>query len=150
MSQPFDPPNPLFRERVLRKLEGQEFMRHIGFEITRIDAGEVEGEMELRQVHLQQFGRLHGGVVTTLADIVAGFAAYTLAPESKDVVTGEIKVSYLRAGKGTHVRAVGKVLKPGRTLCFVESEVYAGSPGNWELIAKASTSMVNIDRVLDY
>jgi uncharacterized protein (TIGR00369 family) len=150
MSSEFTPPNPAFRERVTLKLEGQEFMRHIGFEITRIDAGEVEGQMALQQIHLQQFGRLHGGVVTTLADIVAGFAAYTMAPASKDVVTGEIKVSYLRAGKGSHVRAVGKVLKPGRTVCFVEAEVFAGSPGNWSLIAKASTSMINIDRVLDY
>lgn len=150
MQSEFVPPNPLFRERVLLKLEGQEFMRHIGFSITRIEAGEVEGEMALQQIHLQQFGRLHGGVVTTIADIVAGFAAYTVAPAEKDVVTGEIKISYLRAGKGSHVRAVGKVLKPGKTICFVEAEVFAGSPGKWTLIAKASTSMVNIDRVLDY
>ena len=142
----FSPRNPRFKERVEGKLKGQAFMKHIGFRIVDISAGSVTGELDLEAIHKQQFGILHGGVVSTVADIVAGFSAYTLAPADKDVVTGEIKISYFRPGKGTKVRAVGKVVKPGRNICFVESEVYAIGEVE-KLIAKATTTMVFIDKV---
>ena len=139
------PENPLFDTRIREMLSRQAFMNHLGFEITRIEAGIVEGEMAFMPHLFQQFGILHGGVVLTVADIVAGFAVYTLVPENKDVVTAEIKVSCLRPGRGDRIRAVGKVLKPGKSLTFAEAEVFCIREGKEFLIAKASTTMAVIE-----
>ncbi|MEJ2005914.1 MAG: PaaI family thioesterase [Cyclobacteriaceae bacterium] len=133
-----------YKERVQEFLKRQHFMKHIGFSLNVIEKGRTEGEMEIRQIHHQQKGLVHGGVIATLADITAGFAAYTMVPADHHVVTGEIKISYLNPGVGKRLRAVGWVLKSGRKLQFCEAEVYDVRDDEEVLIAKATTSMVVI------
>ena len=131
-----------FKKRVENFLERQHFMRHIGFSLNVIEKGRTEGVMDVEQIHYQQTGLVHGGVIATLADITAGFAAYTMVPEDHHVVTGEIKISYLNPGKGNQLKSVGWVLKSGRKLQFCEAEVYDLRDEGEVLIAKASASMV--------
>lgn len=136
--------NPNFKTRIERFLERQHFMKLVGFELNVIEAGTTEGWLELRQEHQQQTGLVHGGVTATLADIVAGFAAYTLVPEDQHVVTGEIKISYFAKGKGQKLHAIGRVLKQGRRLNFCEAEVWCIDGEKRTLIAKATTTMATI------
>jgi uncharacterized protein (TIGR00369 family) len=137
--------NPDFKSDIRTKLERQEFMQLLGFEVTKIEAGIIEGELKLTQQHKQHKGFAHGGVIATLADIVAGFAAVTVVPKHYHVVTAELKVSYFRPGVGDKLIAKGSVLKQGRTLNFCEAEVFAvtgeASP---VLIAKATTTMATL------
>jgi uncharacterized protein (TIGR00369 family) len=137
--------NPDFKTDIEEKLERQEFMKLMGFQVTKIEAGRVEGEMLLEQKHKQHKGFAHGGVIATLADIVAGFAAVSLVPKNHHVVTAEIKVSYFHPGIGDKLLAKGFVLKQGKKINFCEAEVYVVK-GDQEplLIAKASASMANI------
>ncbi len=131
-----------YKQRVEKFLERQHFMKHIGFRLNVIEKGRTEGIMDIRQIHHQQKGLVHGGVIATLADITAGFAAYTMVPEDHHVVTGEIKISYLNPGLGRQLRSVGWVLKSGKKLQFCEAEVYDVRDEGEVLIAKATTSMV--------
>lgn len=136
--------NPDFKARVLEHLERQNFMHLIGFELTSIEAGEVEGWLDMEGKHQQQNGFTHGGVTATVADIVAGFSAYTLVPQGHRVVTGELKISYLNVGKGSKIFARGWVLKQGKKMSFCEAEVWSVEGEQRTLIAKASTTMVTI------
>ncbi len=131
-------------DMIREKLNGQHFMHHIGFELTEIREGYIEGEMELKGFSRQQMGYVHGGITATVADIVAGFAAYSMTSPPNNVVTIEIKISYFKVGKGDKLKAIGRVIKPGRKVHFCESEVYVWQKDKWELIAKASTSMAVI------
>jgi uncharacterized protein (TIGR00369 family) len=140
----FKPKNINFKERVERHLAKQNFMHHIEFSLHKIEAGYTEGEMKLKPIHHQQDGFAHGGLVATIADIVAGFAAYTLVGSDRHVVTGEIKISYFAKGDGNILRAHGKVVKPGKRVNFCEAEVYSVKDSSATLIAKASTSMIII------
>jgi uncharacterized protein (TIGR00369 family) len=123
--------------RIRRKLERQHFMHLIGADLTRIEPGRIEAELVLGQQHQQQRGFAHGGLVATMADLAAGFAAVTLVPDGVGVVTSDLKVSYLNPGVGTHMKAIGWVLKAGRRLHFCEAEVWCDDV----LIAKASATM---------
>ena len=136
--------NPDFTSRVEQFLERQHFMKLVGFDLNVIEAGRTEGWLNLRQVHQQQTGLVHGGVTATVADIVAGFAAYTLVPVDHHVVTGELKISYFNPGKGEQLYAKGWVVKQGRKLNFCEAEVWSVSQGEKTLIAKATTTMATI------
>ncbi len=139
-----NPKNINFKERVERHLAKQNFMQHIEFSLDKIEAGYTEGEMKLKPIHHQQDGFAHGGLIATIADIVAGFAAYTLVGADQHVVTGEIKISYFAKGEGDFLRARGKVIKPGKRVNFCEAEVYSVKGTSETLIAKASTSMITI------
>ena len=120
-------------------------MQLLGFEITEIEAGRVSGELNLTEIHKQHKGFVHGGVIATAADIVAGFAAVSLVEKDHHVVTAEIKVSYFNPGIGEKLYATGWVLKQGRKLNFCEAEVYSISGSNEPvLIAKASATMATL------
>lgn len=136
--------NPNFKQRIEKHLENQEFMHHIGFNLDVIEAGKIEGRMPIEKIHKQQAGLVHGGVIATLADIVAGFAAYSLVGVKEKVVTAELKISYLRPAIGEVLYAKGWVLKQGRKINFCEAEVYVLNGTEEKLVAKASTSMAII------
>ncbi len=136
--------NPNFKSRVEKFLERQHFMKLVGFDLNVIEEGRTEGELDLTIQHQQQTGLVHGGVTATLADIVAGFAAYTVVPEDQHVVTGEIKISYFAPGKGQKLYAKGWVVKQGKKMNFCESEVWDINGDKRTLIAKASTTMVTL------
>ena len=136
--------NPNFKERVRTYIQKQHFLEYVGFEITDIEEGRIEGFLEIKQFHKQQRDFVHGGLVATLADVVAGFAAYTLVPEDHHVVTAELKVSYLNPGLGDTLMAKGWVLKQGKKMNFCESEVWSVNGDQKTLIAKATTTMATI------
>ena len=133
-----------FKLRVEKFLERQEFMKRIGFKLSVIEEGRTEGWLKIEKMHKQQKGLVHGGVTATIADIVAGFAAYTTLPMDCHVVTAEIKVSYFKAGVGEKLHAIGYVVKKGRKLNFCEAEIWSVSGDKRDLIAKASTTMAVI------
>lgn len=129
--------------RIREKLKRQHFMHLIGADLIRIEPGRIEAELPLGVQHQQQRGFAHGGLVATMADLAAGFAAVTLVPENFGVVTSDLKVSYLNPGVGQRIKAIGWVLKAGRRLHFCEAEVWCDDV----LIAKASATMAVIEAV---
>lgn len=136
--------NPEFKSRIEKFLEKQHFMKLVGFELNVIEEGKTEGWLVLREEHKQQVGLVHGGVTATLADIVAGFAAFTVVAEDQHVVTGEIKISYFTPGRGQKLHAKGWVVKQGKKMSFCEAEVWSVDGETKTLIAKATTTMVTI------
>lgn len=136
----FVPQTPRFREIILAHLERQEFMKHIGCILTTIEPGHVVAEIDLAKHHQQQIGLVHGGVTATIADVAAGFAGFTLVAEGQHTVTGEIKVSYFKKAVGKQLRAVGRVIKAGRSVHFCEADVFCDD----ELVARATTTMIVI------
>lgn len=135
------PRNPDFKTLIEEKLKGQAFMRHIGFELSTIEAGYVEGSAPLAPFLTQQDGYVHGGVTSTLADIVTGFAAFSLVEKDEKVVTAELKVNYFSPGKGNQIWAKGYVVKPGKRFLFCEGEIWVESEDDYLMIARTYSTM---------
>jgi uncharacterized protein (TIGR00369 family) len=141
----FTPQEPEFIKMVREKIGGNHFTNFIGFNIHTIDAGYIEGSLQLEQHHLQQMEFVHGGVTATVSDIVMGFAAFTLVKKGQGVVTVEMKVSYFNPGKGDTLHAKGRVLKAGSRLHFCESELWVHSGDHQTLIAKGTATMAVVN-----
>jgi uncharacterized protein (TIGR00369 family) len=137
----FTPKNPNFKANILNHLEKQFFMHHIQFDLTDIEAGKVTGSLKMEEKHLQQFGYLHGGVTATVADLVMGFAAFSLVSENEGTVTSDLKVSYLRPALGDTIEAVGYVIKQGNLLYFCEADIFAVDNGVRTLVARGYSTM---------
>jgi uncharacterized protein (TIGR00369 family) len=141
------PQHERFREVILDHVTRQEFMKLIGCRLTVIEPGYVEAVIDLEQHHQQQLGLVHGGVTATIADVAAGFAGFTLVAEHEHTVTAEIKISYFAKALGTRLRAVGRVVKAGRSMHFCEADVFCEREGGSEtLVARATTTMAVISR----
>lgn len=138
--------NPKFKETIREKLKGQHFMHHIGFDLTDISEGMVKGEMKLEQKHLQQFGFVHGGVTASLMDITMGFAAYSLMPVGKGVVTANLSIDFLNPGLGDELHATGEVEKIGSKLVYCKARVYSLENGQRTHIASARSIMAVVEK----
>lgn len=136
--------NPNFKQYVLNRMKLNHFMNFIGFEATEIQEGFIEGHIKLQQHHLQQNGFVHGGVTSTIADLVMGFAAYTLVPEGSGTVTSDLKVAYLRPGVGDIVIARGRVIKAGNLLFYCEADILTKGEKGEVLIARGYATMAAV------
>jgi len=141
----FIPKSDNYKQIILNHLERQHFMKHIGCRLTDIRPGYVEAVLDVSEEHLQQMGLVHGGVIATIADVAAGFAGFTLVAEGDQTVTAEIKLSYYRKAVGTRLRAVGTVVRAGRSMHFCEADVFCTAfDGEEVLVARATTTMAVI------
>ncbi len=125
------------------------FLRDLGATLTGLSEGVAESELEIAPRHGQQDGFVHAGVIATLADHTAGAAAGTHLRLDQGVLSIEFKVNLLRPALGEVLRCRATVLRPGRTVSVVESEVYAGPRGDTaahKLCAKATITLAVVDR----
>lgn len=112
-------------------------MTALGVSLVRVGPGLCESVLAVRPEHIQQNGFVHAGVTAAMGDHTAGGAAATLAPEDHGVLTTEFSIHLLRPARGKELRCVAKVLRSGRTLSVVESEVSADGV----LVAKLTATL---------
>jgi len=122
----------------------QGFPAHCGFRVDRVADGEFHASVGIEAPHRQQDGFVHAGVLATLADHTAGYAAFTMVAEDQRILTVEFKINFLKPARGEEVRCRSRVLSPGRTLLVAESEVYAVSSGAEKLVAKATVTLMAV------
>ncbi len=136
--------NPKFREYTELMISRNVFSKWLGFVVTKVEPGYIEGELEFKEFHHQQNGWLHGGVTSTILDIVEGFASYTLMEEGQKVFTVESKISYFNPGIAEKFFTRGGVVKPGKRFHFCEAEVYYLKDGEEVTVAKGSATIAVI------
>ena len=78
----------------------------------------------------------------TIADSACGYAALTLRPREAAVLTTEFKINLLAPAKGDRLRAVGRVVRNGKTLVITLGEVFAESAGASKQIAMITATMM--------
>ena len=117
------------------------FMVDLGVVPIAVSEGRCETEMVLQPRHLQHTGQAHAGVVTALADHTAGAAAQSVVRGGGVAITAELKTSLLRPAIGNKLVCIGTVVKPGRSLIFAESEVFALLGQQRVLVAKLSATL---------
>ncbi len=91
--------------------------------MDEIAYGQVAMSCQVREELTQQQGLIHGGVLSTIADVSRGYAALTTMDETSEVLTVEFKMNILRASSSSQIFAHAQVIKAGRTLVVVESTI---------------------------
>jgi uncharacterized protein (TIGR00369 family) len=135
MEREFDEPAALARVRDV--FAAAPYMTALGVSLVRVGPGLCESVLAVRTEHTQQNGFVHAGVTAAMGDHTAGGAAATLAPENHGVLTSEYSIHLLRPARGRELRCVARVLRPGRRLSVVESEVFADGT----LVAKLTATL---------
>ena len=101
----------------------QGFMKTIGAKMISIEKGLVKISCERTNAVTQQHRYFHAGVITSIADVACGYAAFTTMPEGSEVLSVEFKTNLMKAANADRIIATGKVIKSGRTLVFCEAKV---------------------------
>ena len=133
-----------FAGRVQSSFDRQAFMRTIGARLVSIESGEVVIEWSYSKELTQQHGFLHAGVIAAVADSACGYAALTLMSRDAAVMSVEFKVNLMKPAAGETFRAIGKVVRSGRTLTVCSAEVRAYASGNESIIALMQGTMMAV------
>ena len=120
----------------------QGFPAFCGFEVKRVDHGVFDTSLRIRPEHRQQDGFVHAGVMATIADHTAGYAAYTTVSEKYRILTIEFKINYLRPAMGDTITCRSRVISGGRKVIVSESEIYAEHRGSEEIVSKAMVTLM--------
>lgn len=131
----FAPTNSEFAADVKKSFAAQAIMQAIGAQLVRVDPGVVEISLPYRKDLTQQDGYLHAGIITTIADSAAGYAAFSLMPAGARVLSVEFKVNLLRPARGEEFVARAEVIKPGKSLSIVRADVFATTGIERQLVA---------------
>src|SRR5882672_5517018 len=113
----------------------------IGFDLISVKPGEAVVELQATEAHANPMGTLHGGVLCDIADAAMGIAYSANLDEGESFTTLELKINFLRPIWRARLRAVGRVVKQGRTVGLVECDI-TDEKGN--LVARATSTCMTL------
>jgi uncharacterized protein (TIGR00369 family) len=133
------------RDRIRASFDKQGLMRTLGATLDKVSPGFVEIAIRPGPAISQQHGFVHAGAVSAIADTAAGYAALSLMPAGRGVLTTEFKINLIAPAMGDRILARGKVVKAGRTLTVAQTEVFAEIAGQEKLVALLTATMMTIE-----
>lgn len=114
------------------------FDRLLGVRIVALTLDEVKVRIDMREELVGNYirGILHGGVISSVLDLTGGLIASVelikhlhsteiqeLATRLTRIGTIDLRVDYLRAGKGDSFIATGSILRKGNKVAVVRTEM---------------------------
>jgi uncharacterized protein (TIGR00369 family) len=113
----------------------------IGFQLISAKPGEAVVELEASARHANPMGTLHGGILCDIADAAMGIAYGSALGEGETFATLELKINFLRPIWQARLKAVGRVVKQGRTIGYVECDV---TDEKGQLVARAASTCMTL------
>ncbi len=122
-------------------LMAQPFSLWIGSELDQLSNGFAQLSLVISESLEQNYGYVHGGVISYLADNSLTFAGATILGHC---VTSEFKINYLKPARGEKLIATAQVISAGvrQTVCDCRIHVVQGTEKL--LVAAAQGTIVKI------
>ena len=123
-------------EAKLRQIfeDGVPFNRVLGLKVASIDPDAPKLRFDMRPELIGNTRRqiLHGGVIAAVLDVAAGFAVYLAVNKDRmvkpedghfpEIGTIDLRVDYLRPGRGKYFVATGRVVRLGARVAVAHIE----------------------------
>lgn len=120
--------------------EQDKFCIHNGIKISEVKEGYAAGFVKISENSLNPHGKVNGGLIYSLADVIAGVAATS---HGRMCLTLNGTVSYLKPGSGNHLYAYTEELKCGKTTAVYN--VYIKDENN-NLVSECLFTMFYVDK----
>lgn len=123
-------------------LAQQPFSVLLGAQLTVFKTGQAELVVPIRPELKQQYGFVHGGVISYAADNALTYAGGSVL--GTEVVTSEFKINYLRPAKGESLVARATVIYAGKSQAVCRCDVFMVKEGEEVLCATAQGTIVRL------
>jgi uncharacterized protein (TIGR00369 family) len=110
------------------------FNKHLGLKVESFDpeAPKLRFDMRPELVGNPKRQILHGGVISATLDVVGGLAIMLSLADEMDgspetfpnIGTIDLRVDYLRPGRGKHFIATGRVVRKGSRIAVIHMELH--------------------------
>jgi uncharacterized protein (TIGR00369 family) len=142
--------DPEIDRRVRASIGRQTMLGTLGVSVLALEPGRAELGLKRRADLCQQHGFVHAGALTAVVDSACGYAALTLFPLDRDVLTVDFSVSLIAPAAQETFVAVGSVLRSGRTLTTCRGEVLGvAEDGTRKVVALMQATMMAVRAMSD-
>jgi uncharacterized protein (TIGR00369 family) len=121
-------------------LAEQPFSRLLGAELVSLSRTAVEMRLPVKPEFRQQYGFVHGGVLSYAADSALTYVGASALDAL--VVTSEFKINYLRPALGDVILARASLVHAGRNQAVCRCDIFVAQAGSEKLCAVAQGTIV--------
>lgn len=116
--------------------------RTLAMRVVEIGQGLATVEIDAdAEIHGNQQGTVHGGLICELADAAIGTAHSTLMAEGESFASIELKVNFIRPVWKSVLRAVAKPVQSGTTVSHYACEIFRD---DGKLAAMATSTVMTL------
>ena len=131
--------NPAYIEELKMIVKKSPYPKHMGMSLDNIGIDRANIVLNIADYHLQPFGIVHGGVISTLIDTATFWAAFLRLPEDTGLVNVDLKLNYLCSVSKGKLTAKGSCLRYGKSISYSEAKVF---DENAKLIAHGTSTLM--------
>ncbi len=117
-----------------------------GFKVHPGEPGSAVVDFQVDERLHNPMGRVHGGVLTALADAAMGIAFGRTLEDDQDFATLDLHIHFMRPIRNGMLQAEAKVVQRGLRIGFVECSIL---DHRQRLLAKASCSCTVLSKELE-
>jgi uncharacterized protein (TIGR00369 family) len=129
----------LTEEQLITYIESHPMSQLLGLKVVEITKEHVTAKFPFKELISIPGNMVHGGVSMFVLDTICWSIARWVS--DSQVLTLELKITFLAPLKGNEFKVIGKILKKGKRAIFVEGEIYNDKQ---ELCVKALGTFMKI------
>ena len=117
-------PNPEYAREVINIVNSSPYPSHMSMRLMFLGLDRATVELEIGNCHLQPYGIVHGGVLSTLIDTATFWSVFMRIPEDSGLVNIDLKLNYLQAVVAGKLVTEGYAIRSGRSISYAEAKVF--------------------------
>ena len=133
------------RIRFLEKDYQRGFIRFCGFRASKIEKGLFESTIKIGENHRTQDHFIHAGLIATMSDHTAGYAAFTLVPDTIRILTIEFKINFLKPAYGNELKCRSEIISQGRQILVAHSTVFDVRDTHEKMVSRSTITLMGVD-----
>ena len=106
---------PAERRKGASRVISNAISRALGVKLVSVGRKQLRAEMRVRPLHMNNAGRVNGGVLMAYGDVVGAAATVANLKPGERTSTLESKTNFFAAGMGPVMKATAELLHAGRT-----------------------------------
>lgn len=138
--------SPEKRKLITDSFAKSETLQFYKAEIVSMEKDFISIKVPKMQLMTRTAGMFNGAMIASLVDASSGYAAVTHYENDCYVVTVELKVNYLRPAIGDALLSKSYVIKGGKKISTIRTEIYTVQDDN-EQETHVATSLVTMMRI---
>lgn len=120
------------------------FIKFCGFKVSKIEKGLLESTLKIGADHKTQDNFVHAGVIATMSDHTAGYAAYTLVPDTIRILSIEFKINFLKPAYGNELKCKSEIISQGRQIIVAQSTVFDVRDTHEKMVSRSTITLMAI------
>ena len=134
------------RKKFLASDFNRGFVKFCGIQPLKIELGRFESKIIIENNHRTQDNFIHAGLIATMSDHTAGYAAFTIVAENIRILTVEFKINFLKPAYGNALQCTSEIISAGKQIIVAQSSVYDIRDTGEKMVSRSTITLMAVNQ----